>query len=253
VSSLVAVVMVGALVAVDFHQGGRLSPDYWVFALIGAMVGAAAFAGICYFTRAQYTCTYVGEAGVARFTLRGSRGRPPRAEVLLFQGAMELRTTQIKQYLNGIYTGTQYSKTWTDAAGKRVLHLSGAYFDGFGAPASKDPMYFAEAAELAWSHYLLQILPAQLQQFGFLHFNVRPGEWVRVGRAFFEFCLGKEVQRLAATEIKSISLHQGSFNIASTDARWFRSRGKFSFNYSNMANGKLFLVAVEKLIGYRLA
>src|SRR4051812_22303396 len=46
VSGLVAVVMMGILVAVNFHHGGRFSPDYWVFAVIGAMVGGAAFGGI---------------------------------------------------------------------------------------------------------------------------------------------------------------------------------------------------------------
>jgi hypothetical protein len=253
VSGLVAVIMAGALIAVDYNNGGHRSADYWAFAVMGAMIGAAAFGAICYFTRAQYHCTYVGEAGVARFTLRGSRARPPRAEVLLFQHAVELRSGETKQYLNGVYTGTVYTKTWTDAAGRRLLHLSGGYFDGFGAPASNNPIYFCEAAELAWSHHLLQTLPAQLQQFGFLHFNVGPGQGVRVGPGFFEFCLGSEVHRLTPAEIKSVSLHQGVFQVCSTDARWFSSRGKFSFDYSHMANGRLFLVAVERLIGYRLA
>jgi hypothetical protein len=252
IAAHVGLILTGALIASDYNQGREPSMDWLFFAALGAVVGAIAFGGICYFTRGQYNCTYVGEAGVARFTLRGSRANRPHAEVLLFRPALELRTQQTRNYVNGVYAGTMYNKTWTDEAGRRLLHLVGGYFDGLGPPKSKDPMYFAEAAEAAWCNWMFHFLPAQLEQAGFLHFNVRPGEWVRVGPGFFDFCLGNEVQRLAAGDIKSIGLHEGTFHIASNDARWFSSRGKFSFNYAAMANGRLFLLAVEKLIGYRL-
>lgn len=44
---------------------------------------------------------------------------------------------------------------------------------------------------------------------------------------------------------------QGQFHIHHKDARWFSSKGKFNFSYATMANARLFLLAMEKLTGYR--
>jgi hypothetical protein len=237
---------------VTFSAGGGFGGVLPGVLIIPPLIaGTIIFAITLYFTRFSHRCSYVGQFGAARYMLRGSRTGHPKGEVLLFPQAVELRTRQVRQYMNGVYTGTTYDFTWTDPNGRRVFRLSGNHRGGKGLPKPKDPYHFALATELSWSQYLLGHLAGQLEQAGFVHFNIKPRQWVRVGPGFFDFCLNQEVQRITTPEIKAISLAGGHFHIAHKDARWFSRRGKFSFDYPNMANARLFLLAVEKLIGYR--
>ena len=65
----------------------------------------------------SHTCTFVGKKGVARYKCSGNREQTS-GEVFLFEDATELRTAQTRHYTNGAYTGTNYTFTWTDVAGR---------------------------------------------------------------------------------------------------------------------------------------
>jgi hypothetical protein len=60
-----------------------------------------------------------------------------------------------------------------------------------------------------------------------------------------------ETARFAAEDIKSLSLDQGFFRVVHHDAKWYSRAGKFSFEYGSIANARLFLIALEKLMGYQ--
>jgi hypothetical protein len=51
--------------------------------------------------------------------------------------------------------------------------------------------------------------------------------------------------------LRLLNLSQGRFHITHKDAGWFSRKGKFSFSYSTMANARLFLLAIDKLMGIR--
>ena len=248
-AATVGAVLGGGLYYVLTNAARRPSDPEWF--MLAGLVFALGFTVAWLSTGFKQTCSYVGEEGVARYTAKGSRENLAKLEYLHFADAAEVRTAQTRHYYNGVYTGTSYAFTWTDPAGRRLLKLSGQHRGKKGRPKPSDPFHFAEAAEIAWSTYLLGTLDAQLAAQGYLQFNIKPGQFVRVGRGFFEFCLRDEVQKITREEIKSVNLSSGHFHIATKDAKWFGRSGKFSFNYANMANARLFLLAMDKLVGYR--
>jgi len=77
------------------------------------------------------------------------------------------------------------------------------------------------------------------------------GRVVRVGPGFMEFHFGGEPVRVTREEIGAVSLAGGQFSFKHKDAKWYRSAGKFNFPYGQMANGKVFFLVLEKLMGYR--
>src|SRR5262245_11525710 len=77
--------------------------------------------------RFKHTCRYAGRNGVARYRCRGRRDKIVLDEVFLFKKASELRITQTRHYHNGVYTGTNYSYTWTDSSKQKVYALSGRH------------------------------------------------------------------------------------------------------------------------------
>ena len=219
--------------------------------LTGAVLGLVLFAGTLYLTRFRRACTYVGDAGVARYTVAGSRDAAPRAEVFRFAAASELRARQTRQYLNGIYTRTDYDYAWTDSAGRKVFALAGYYSSAEGRPKPAADFWLARSAEAAWNTHRLAWVADQVATVGYAQFNLTGGDFVRVGPGFFEFGRKGEVARIDVADIKSLTLNLGEFDVHHKDARWFSRKGKYSFEYGTMANAELFLLAMARLTGYR--
>ena len=219
---------------------------------ITAMIVFAAIAGLAmYFTRFSHRCTYVGEYGVFKADLKGRRDALPKTEMLLFRDAAALRASQTRHYYNGVYTGTNYDFRWLDAAGTKRLRLTGTHRGQHGPPKAYDAFHFAAAAEVAWSIHYLARAQAELQREGSIAFPVDSKRTVRVGPGFLEFHFGDEPVRFRAEDIGSVSLNDGFFSFKHRDAKWFSRAGKFNFQYGQMANGKVFFLALEKLMGYR--
>jgi len=135
------------------------------------IIGGGGAAGVAlliawYYTRFKHRCTYVGEDGAALFELRGSRDRTPSAKVLRFADAAELRASQTRQFINGVYAGTVYDFRWTDASGRERLRLKGTHRGKDGPPKPGDPFHFATAAEVAWSVHYLARAQEQLEREG---------------------------------------------------------------------------------------
>jgi hypothetical protein len=215
------------------------------------VAGIAVFFIMAYFTRFSHRCSYVGEDGVAQFTLKGRRSARPRGDFLLFAHAGELRASQTRQFVNGIYTGTNYDYRWTDPAGRRIYRLKGRYNGKDKPPKPLDAFHFASAAYVAWSQHYLDRAAAQLEKEGSVAFGIARGRVVRVGPGFMEFHFGGEPVRVTREEIGAVSLAGGQFSFKHKDAKWYRSAGKYNFPYGQMANGKVFFLVLEKLMGYR--
>jgi hypothetical protein len=213
----------------------------WVLALLLAI----------WLSRFRHTVSYTGKLGASRHTLKGGRSRSPRDEILLFPDAMELRSSELRQYYNGVYTGTSYDYKWNDASGRVIFRLKGSYRSEKGTPKTKDIYNFVRAAENAWSAHLAGSIDQQLKQNGWVQFNLTGPDFVRVGPGFFEFCLKGQVERVNADDLKKVSISQGHFSIQHKDARWFSREGKYDFDYKKVANAKLFLIAVDRLVGWR--
>jgi hypothetical protein len=208
-----------------------------------------------YFTRFRHECSYVGKLGTARRFCKGHRGNVYKTEQFLFDEAAELRTSQTRHYTNGVYTGTSYEHNWTTAEGKKRYRVTGRYTGESRPPKPESPFHFAQSAELAWSSCLMERAVEELNTRGSIRFNLARQNWVAVGNGFIDLHMDGNDARCTREEIAGISLNGGTFEIRRTDAKvgWFSRTGVFSFGYGQMANSRLFLLALDKLLGFRFS
>ncbi|HEY7089287.1 MAG TPA: hypothetical protein VH518_14415, partial [Tepidisphaeraceae bacterium] len=225
--------------------------DRPIFAGLAAIAGILVALVAWYMTRFKHRCTYVGEDGIAQLNLSGSRDAQPNVRMLLFGDASSMQAPQTRQFVNGIYTGTDYDYRWFDEQGNKLYRLNGRYVGKDKPPKPGSPFHFAWAAEIAWSQHILARYMHQLETEGSMAFPVDKKRLVRVGQGFLEFHFGEEPVRVTREEIASVTLGGGMFSFKHKDAKWYRSAGKYSFQYGRMANGKVFLLALDKLMGYR--
>jgi hypothetical protein len=250
---IVGAVLIGVFVAAtgDKHAAHPpLSTEATLVLLVLAVVACIGIAQM--FMRSRPGVSYVGRDGVATYTANG-KGEIRKARVLPFANAAELFTGSTRNYTNGVYTGTTYFYRWHAPGGGQLLKLSGSYRSKEGTPKLHNPYYFGRAAELAWSVHLLARCQAELDAQRYIEFRVNGSDYVRVGHGVMEFHFGSRTERIAADEVAKINLSQGTFHVAAKDAKWFSRAGKFSFNYARMANARVFLLAVDKLMGLRLS
>lgn len=201
-------------------------------------------------TRYFYQCSYVGEQGVALYSLKGDRTAQPQLHIFRYTDGKHLYTQQTRRYKNGVYTGTNYSYRWTRVTGPD-FKLENSYHNEKGYPAEDDLWHFASAAERAWSLYLLEAVNHQLNQLGFVEFQLQGTlSAVRIGPGFLEFEEKNGIaQRVEVADMKDIGLGSGVFKFKHKDSTWWSGKGKYSFTYSSIPNAKLFLICLEKLTG----
>jgi hypothetical protein len=242
-------ILIGVLIPVLFRS--RHPVPFLILPLALATGGAGLALWLTGFKR---SCTYVGRDGVARFVCTGNRDRITLKEVFCFRDAMELRTSQTRHYVNGGYTGTNYSFTWTDVAGLTRHVISGTHKSEKGTPPLTDKYYYATGAEFAWTMHLLGQIEAKLSFGGGVTFNVNKHDWVRVSPGHLRFAFKGQTFDCPVEEIRNARVDQGTFTIERVDARkgWFSSEGIFQFPYSQLANAQLFLILLDKVAGVQL-
>ncbi len=201
-------------------------------------------------TQYFYQCSYVGEQGIALYTLKGNSSAQPQTRTFCFKDGKNLYTKQTRSYYNGVYTGTTYNYRWTLLTGAD-FKLGGSYRSEEGTPPEKSLWYFAKAAEGAWSVHLLQTMTAQLEQLGYVEFPITGSlRAVRVGAGFMEFEEKNGTrQRVDVADMKDIRLGSGVFQFKHKDSTWWSGKGKYSFAYGNIPNARLFLICLDRLTG----
>jgi hypothetical protein len=220
-------------------------------ALIGAGFAVLALVVAHYATRFRHVCCYVGQDGVARLVCSGGRDRLVRREVFRFRDAAELRATQTEEFVNGVYAGTHWKFTWADVGGRERFALRGTHYSRQGSPPPADPYHFARAAEMAWTYYLLGDAGRQVELAGGVRFNVRGGQWIRLGPGVLSADLGAGPVEWRAEEIAGARVERGAVRILRRDARegWFSSSGVLQFAFADLANAQLFFHLLGRLVG----
>lgn len=253
---LMAVVFV--VLAALFWLGIRIADKHYELSLVFTIC-AVLFAFMSPFalllTKFQHLVTYVGRAGIARYTLQKSRDGFMFGEVMPFADATDLRAQHVRHYRNGIYQNSSVGFNWSGPDSRKLFYIGGGYTESKGGISGADEpnAHFGVAAELAWSETLLDRMADEFARQGYLHFNIGQDQWVRVGAGYLDLKFSPEVVRLNADEVKTLSIEKGKFHIIHRDAGWWSRQGKFSFEYGKMANAKMFLLAVEKLAGLRFS
>jgi hypothetical protein len=213
--------------------------------------GALGLALALWATRFRHRCSYVGREGAARFTCAGDPQHLTQAELFCFADAAELRTAQTNHYHNGIYTGTNYTFTWTNVAGRRCFQLAGNHRSKDGNPPGADPFHFARAAEMAWTGYLVNQAQVQLQMSGSIYFGLKGGNSLRLSAEALSFTFGGRTTTWDVADLAQARIDQGVVKIMRRDARegWFSSTGVCRFNYTDLANAQFFLFLLNRLAG----
>ena len=216
------------------------------FGAVGALIAWLA-------TGFSHTCTYVGDLGIAKFTCKGTPENVTGKEILLFKDVDQLRTTITRHYTNGVYSNTSYNFLWTDKSRGYTHMVSGTYRKKDGAPPSGDHFHYAEAAETAWTVHLLEQSQQALDEKGAIQFDLHKGDHVRIGRGYIELTFKGKTALCDVEDIETISIAQGFFTIKRKDAKvgWFRKDGVFQFSYATMANARLFVLALDRILGFR--
>ncbi|MGQ0626538.1 MAG: hypothetical protein ACT4PL_00365 [Phycisphaerales bacterium] len=245
----------GALVAAGFvFLGWRnnpgttapINPEDVVGLIFGGIVFAIAWA----LTGFSHSCSYVGSLGIARLAVRGGPDRPPRIRRLLFEEVAELRTFKNSVYVNFIYAGTNYWYKWADARGKVRFKIAGGYWTLKENPGVADPSWIGESASRAWTQFLWPRMAEEIDRVGWMQFNIAGGRFVRVGRGYVEYGKGDRTARIDREDIKSVKIESGVVTIEHKDARWYSGKGKFTCAVQQLANFRVFLIAVEMELGY---
>ncbi|MSQ93510.1 MAG: hypothetical protein EXR98_03015 [Gemmataceae bacterium] len=250
-------VVVG-LVWVDHGMGqghlhlGHMLPAAIV--MLTAVVGCVT-AGIYFWsTRFLHTCSYVGKDGIAVFQCAGDRDRVFRSEVFLFKDAAELRIAKTRQYYLGSYAGTNYAFLWFDERGQIVYRFMGRYKSEVGTPEPNDPYHFMLMAEHAWILHLMADIDRILADDELLHFQLKEGDFVRLGPDQLILGQAGRIIELHADQIEKITMGDGVITVWEVGAKkgWFASDGVHQFMYHDLGNARFFAMALEKLVKFRL-
>lgn len=220
--------------------------------ILGYALAAVAFYSQVHATRFKAVCTYVGELGAARSTIRGSLEAAPATEVLLFANAAELFAKQTRHFVNGIYSGTTYDYRWVDSTGKLLYRDKGQYKEKRKGVKSGDLWHFACAAERSWTERCFLLSQKQIAAEGSIPFRVDTNRSLRVGPSFVEFHFDDQPVRVARDDIASVSLKKRRFSFQHKDAKMFSRVGRYSFAYEKIANAQLFLFTLDRIFGWRI-
>jgi hypothetical protein len=235
-------------------QRMRIRPEPVLIAMLFGIVVGFILAGVAYWwTRFKHTCSYVGTKGVAIFQCSGDRDRVTETGFFLFKDAIELRIGQTRHYYNGVYTGTDYSFTWTDEDGHTAYQFAGRYRNEAGTPGPTDPYHFALAAEDAWTRYLYRDMDRIIETDGSVYFGLRGNDFVKLGDGLLVLAQGGKKIKLRANQIEKMNIGNGVISIWEVGAKegWFVNSGIHQFMYADLGNARFFLFALEKLLGIR--
>jgi hypothetical protein len=239
--------VLGLIIVMAIHPRESIWYVFWpiVAGILAFIIGL-----IC--TGFSHTCSYVGSQGIAKFTCSGSRENLKGEEVFCFRDAAELRTSQTRQYHNGVYSGTNYTFTWSDVGGRKRHVITGRHKSEKGNPPSTDLFQYARAAENQWTVYLLEEAFRAIELRGTVTFNLSGGQWIKLGQGFMIVSKGgDDGEQWDAAEVGIVNVDQGIVRIKRADAKegWFSSQGVFKFSFDSLANAQLFFHLCDKLVG----
>lgn len=197
--------------------------------------------------------SFLGKQGIARFQLHYGNV-VKQTELLRFEDANELRVEVTRHYVNDIYQHTGYSYMWTKDRSEWPFHIAGSYKGEKKDPPGNDGVYFARAAERAWTLYLLDVYQDQINSGKGVKFyldQLFSKSWIRVAPDCLDLNWKGNRIRLERRDVKRIRIEDGYVSIMEPGARegWFTSSGVYKFAYNELGNAQLFLLLLENIFG----
>ncbi|MBU1239362.1 hypothetical protein KJ865_06600, partial [Myxococcota bacterium] len=200
-------------------------------------------------------CSYVGDLGVARFTMTKARGGISKEEILNFSDAEALKTTTTNHFTNGVYQNTTYYYEWQDPNGHTIFLINGSHRSRNGPPKLlTDNYYFADGARFSWNLFKLSDMLTTIDAGGMVEFPTSDFT-MAVGKNSFNIIHPKKQLVWTLDDIDEVSLHEGFITLKSVKFAEsgffsrFLGKGKLTFPYSSVPNGELLLMLIEHFTG----
>ena len=204
--------------------------------------------------RAYRYCSYVGTRGVAWFTANKDGSLSGVGETLIFTEKMRLWTVWVNKYVNGRYQYTRYLYRW-GGEGEREFVKKGKFRSQSGQPSSADPFWFCLAAEASWVTFVLPSARAELDRTGKCSFTLGDGRSLAIGEGFLEFVVQGRTTRWTKAEIAGVDSANGTYTIRPKEGvSALTTAGKrtaFALQHASVPNGRLFLLLLDELVGFR--
>jgi hypothetical protein len=246
---------VAGLVVGSFGPLTGRSSDAGMLGVMGLLGSWAAWRKL----RVRPECSYVGQRGVCRYTLLGSRDEVT-SEVLLFESAEALRSSSTVVIVNGAYKQTNFRSEWRNAGGETLFLLQGGFRDPNREQKHKAGLRpkvrlneFAAAAEDAWYAAIQERVVRQLQSDGAVAFAIGKSDRAVVGKDFVEIASKGGSQRWEAADVAVAQAKQGTVEIRRRDARKTgllglgKEEGVYTCEWGTIDNARVFLAMVERL------
>lgn len=220
--------------------------------------GLAAGVGllIAFLGFADHRCHFVGRDGVALFKWRGGPNVPGPDSVLLFRDAEALRVEMVDQYHNGAYAGTRYVFVWGRQPPAPPFKFQGTHRKKNGPYPTKEPFLFGVAAEQAWNEYQFPRVLAEIERGGSVRFDLKKGDYAALLAEGIDLRLKGHEGGVAFEDVEAIDVERGVVAIRLVGAKkgGFLSKesGFIRFPYSELANGRIFLVVANHLLAARV-
>jgi len=201
-----------------------------------------------FLTGFKHRCSYVGSFGVARYEITGNRQTESTIELFQFSQAGELYNKIVRNYYNGVPTGTNFDFHWY--AGKASIFQIKGTFSGCGDnPKVSSTYHLGRVAEMVWSDFLIDSLNEQLDQQGAIDFRTSDGGGIRISREYIEFASRKGTERLELADIGELKIDGGRVMFKHKEAGWLSSKGKYNFDYASIANGHCMMMVLNQILG----
>lgn len=246
---------VGLLVGLGITHVAGLTPErvpFYLWAIGMPLFGLVAGREQTAF---RHTCSYVGEDGLAEYTLKKSRKRHPHSKVLRFDDAESLHVTLVDHYGNAFYEKTTYAYEWKGRRGTACFKIEGSYCEKSGPPKDPcHPFHFGAASEDAWNDHKLDKMVATIENGGHVPFQV-DGMTLEMGLGSLYIYDGERRLKWDINHIDSVSLRDGSIIVYSDRYRasgaisQLFGNGTIRFSYGSMPNAQLFMLLLKLLLG----
>jgi predicted Zn finger-like uncharacterized protein len=229
------------------------SVEHFLFPILFGLLGVVVLFFIFLFS---HTATYVGKEGAAQFDAFWARNIFLKY-LLRFCDAAELWTGVTVHLMNGGYWYTSFSSIWYDDRGKPLFSLLGRHHSEKGDPPAENKYHFAQAAEHAWTRWLLPDALRQLEDPGYVQFRLwrlLGDEWIRLDRKTITIKVKGGPVRFPARNIEEVRLKKGVLTIrpSRVSAAVAHAKDEYRFDFADVANRQLFLHLLRELYGFEL-
>src|ERR1043165_9099715 len=195
----------------------------------------------------SHYCAYVGTKGCAMFRCSGSRDKIVKKDVLIFDEAAHLRVQTTHVFVNGAYPNTNYNYVWTNRYGKEILAIADSHNSHNNPPPAGSSYHFAQAAEMAWSLFLLATILPELKAGGKYQFRLTGDNSITLRQDSLQLILNGKKQVFLPEHIAEMRIAAGVIVLKEPGSRagWFTETGIHRFAFADLANARVFLLLMR--------